>query len=78
AVEFLSRSSDIERSTAALTHLGMALLASGSEDLARSTLAQARELEDGGSSLEQKMMECLKDSRQLMARVEERRRKPSE
>jgi tetratricopeptide (TPR) repeat protein len=78
AVDFLSRSSDLGTSAASLTHLGMALLASGSEELARSTLAQARELEGTGGSLEQKMMECLKDSRQLMARVAERRRKPSD
>ena len=78
AVDFLSRATEIEKSTTSMTHLGMAQLASGSEELARSTLAQAREVEDSGSSLEQKMMECLKDSRQLMARVEERRRKPSE
>ena len=42
AIEFLSQSTELGPSTAALTRLGMALLASGDEDGARGALAQAR------------------------------------
>ena len=75
AVEFLARSSEIEASATTLTHLGMALLASGSEQRARDILAQARAIEDRGVSVEQKMMECLRASDRLYERVQTRRRK---
>ena len=44
AVDFLARSSELGPSPTTLTHLGMALLASGEEDRARSVLAHARSL----------------------------------
>ncbi len=53
------------------THLDMILLASGQEDQARSVLAHARALGDRGEALQEKMMECMKDS----ARVIERSRR---
>lgn len=73
AIEYLERSSEIGPSPATLTHLGMALLASGDENGARSALARARELDNAGISLEQRMMECLKASDRLLARVRQGR-----
>jgi tetratricopeptide (TPR) repeat protein len=73
AIDFLDRSSRLESSATTLTHLGMALLASGAEDKARRVLAQARRLEDPGTSVEQKMMECLKTSNRLLDRVQQGR-----
>ncbi len=74
AVEFLSRSSEAGPSATTLTHLGMALLASGEEGEAKATLAQARELGGRGVSLEQRMLECLKASDQVLERVRLRQR----
>jgi len=73
AIEYLERSSELGPSPATLTHLGMALLASGDEDGARQALARARKLDDAGMSLEQRMMECLKASDRLLARVRQGR-----
>jgi tetratricopeptide (TPR) repeat protein len=73
AVDFLSRSSELGPSPVTLTHLGMALLASGEEDEARSVLAHARALGDRGEALQEKMMECMKDSARL---IERSRRSP--
>ena len=75
AIEFLERSSRLGTSTTTLTHLGMALLASGAEERARSVLAEARSLEGRGVSVEQRMMECLRASSRLHERVHRRREK---
>jgi tetratricopeptide (TPR) repeat protein len=69
AVDFLARSSELGPSPTTLTHLGMALLASGEEDQARSVLARARALGGRGEALQEKMMECMKDSTRLLERV---------
>jgi tetratricopeptide (TPR) repeat protein len=69
AVDFLSRSSELGASPITLTHLGMALLASGEEDQARSVLAHARSLGDRGEALQEKMMEYMKDSARLIERA---------
>ncbi len=69
AVDFLSRSSELGPSPVTLTHLGMALLASGEEDQARSVLAHARALGERGEALQEKMMECMKDSARLIERA---------
>jgi tetratricopeptide (TPR) repeat protein len=69
AVDFLSRSSELGPSAATLTHLGMALLASGQEDRARDVLAHARTLSGRGDELGAKMMEFMKDSARLLRRV---------
>ncbi len=69
AVDFLARSSELGASPTTLTHLGMALLASGEEDQARSVLAQARSLGERGEALQEKMMECMKDSARLIERA---------
>ena len=69
AVDFLSRSSELGPSAVTLTHLGMALLASGAEDQARSVLAHARALGERGEALQEKMMECMKDSARLIERA---------
>ena len=73
AIEFLERSSRLGSSATTLTHLGMALLASGAEDRARSVLAEAHALEDRGASVEQRMMECLRASSRLHERVHQGR-----
>ena len=75
AVEYLSRSADLGSSSRTMSHLGMALLASGEDDRARDVLAQARELEGRGASLQQKMMDCMKDTSRLLERVARRSRK---
>ncbi len=75
AIHFLERSSELGASASTLTHLGMARLASGDEAGARAALAEARELDRSGPSLERRMMECLKTSDQLVARVRGGRRR---
>jgi len=73
AIGYLERSSELGVSPTTLTHLGMALLASGDESGARRALARARQIDRAGISLEQRMMECLKASDRLLARVREGR-----
>ena len=75
AVDFLARSSELGPSPTTLTHLGMALLASGEEDQARSVLARARALGGRGEALQEKMMECMKDSTRLLERVRRSQKK---
>ncbi len=75
AVDYLSKSSDLGRSAGTLTHLGMALLAAGEDEQARSVLSQARNLDVRDASLQQRMMECMKDTSRLLERVERRSRK---
>ncbi len=69
AIDFLAKSSEIGPSSTTLTHLGMALLASGEEDRARDVLAHARSLTGRDEALGSKMMEFMKDSARLLARV---------
>lgn len=73
AVEALARSSELEPSAGTLTHLGMALAAEGRRDEAREVLERARRAEEGWTSLEQRMMECVRDSSRLYERVLPRR-----
>lgn len=75
AIDFLSKSSELGPSPTTLTHLGMALLASGEEDRARSILAHARKLGARGEVLEERMMEFMKDSTRLLERVRRGQRK---
>jgi tetratricopeptide (TPR) repeat protein len=75
AIDFLSKSSELGPSPVTLTHLGMALLASGEEEQARSVLAEARTLGDRGEALQEKMMEFMKDSTRLLERVRRGQRK---
>lgn len=75
AVDFLARSTDLGPSPTTLTHLGMALLASGEEDRARNVLSRARSLGSRGEALQEKMMECMKDSTRLLERVRRGQRK---
>ncbi len=70
AIDCLTRSTELGPTATTLTHLGMALLASGSEIQARQVLEEAREMGGQGISVEQKMMECLKDSSRLHERVQ--------
>ncbi len=69
AIDFLSKSSELGASSNTLTHLGMALLASGEEERARTVLARARTVSDRGGALEERMMECMRDSTRLLERV---------
>jgi tetratricopeptide (TPR) repeat protein len=70
AVEFLERSTELERSPATLVHLGMALLASGNEEQARTVLREARRLGERSVSLQEKMMAFLRDSTRLFEALE--------
>jgi len=74
AIDFLSRASELEPSETTLTHLGMALLASGEEERARGVLAHARNLKRKGTALEEKMMACVKDSARLLQRVQSKQK----
>jgi tetratricopeptide (TPR) repeat protein len=74
AVECLARASEIGATSTTLTHLGMALLASGDEERAREVLARARNVASHSGALESKLMEFLKDSSRLHQRVHRRRR----
>ena len=76
AVEYLSKSSDLGGPSArTLGHLGMALLASGEDERARSVLEQARALDAPSGSLHEKMMDCMKDTTRLLEGVARRSRK---
>ncbi|MDH3253425.1 MAG: tetratricopeptide repeat protein [Acidobacteriota bacterium] len=75
AVDFLSQSSDLDPSATTLTHLGMALLAAGEDSRAKTVLARARQSEVHAASVQQRMMDCMKDTSRLLERVRERERK---
>ena len=53
----------------------MALLASGEDDEAKEVLAQARKAEGLSMSVQQRMMECMKDTNRLLERVQEKERR---
>ena len=74
AVDFLAKASELGPSSTTLTHLGMALLASGRDAEARDVLARARSRSDRGDALGAKMMEFMKDSARLLERVRQGRR----
>jgi tetratricopeptide (TPR) repeat protein len=74
AVDCLSRSTELGSSSTALSHLGMALLAAGAEEEARSVMAQAGSLNPRGEALEEKMMAFMKDSSRLAERVRRRKK----
>jgi tetratricopeptide (TPR) repeat protein len=75
AIDFLAKSTELGASSTTLTHLGMALLASGEDERAKTVLAQARRLTARGEGLEEKMMEFMKDSSRLLERVHRSQRK---
>jgi tetratricopeptide (TPR) repeat protein len=75
AVDCLARSSELGPSPTTLTHLGMALLAAGEEERARSVLAHARRLGDRGPALGEKMLEVMKESTRLVERMRGSRKK---
>ena len=74
AVDYLMRASRLGATSTTLTRLGMALRASGDEDEARRVLAQAEGLPEGARGVELKMMECLRDTDRLAARLRGRAR----
>lgn len=65
SVECLSRSIDLGSSARTLTHLGMALLAAGRRDEARSVLVEARTA-SAERPLQQKVLEALRDGARLL------------
>jgi tetratricopeptide (TPR) repeat protein len=75
AVECLAKSNELGSSPTTLTHLGMAHLASGNEEKARSAFGRARSLEPRVGALEEKMMECMRDSSRLLERVQQRQKR---
>jgi tetratricopeptide (TPR) repeat protein len=67
AIDWLSRSTELDASASAMTHLGMALLASGERERARSVLSRARQLDDHGQgALGEKLLTLMKDSARLV------------
>lgn len=72
AVDFLARSSELGSSATTLNHLGMALLAAGQEDRAKNVFADARRLDSPDAVLGEKMLEVMKESTRLLARVRTR------
>lgn len=72
AVECLEKSNELGSSPTTLTHLGMALLAAGEEEPARRAFGRARSLEPRVGALEERMMECMRDSSRLLQRVKRR------
>jgi len=74
AVDFLSRATTLGRSATTLTHLGMALIASGDDARARSILAEARTLEARPDGLEDRMLQCMKTSTHLLERSRRRKK----
>lgn len=75
AVSYLTRSHAAGGSGDVLSQLGVALLAAGEEEEARRILAEARGSVPRGLSLEQRMMEFMRDSGRLLERVREQQRK---
>jgi len=72
AVDCLSRANEHAGSATTLTQLGMALLAAGDEDGARSALAEARSLERGSGGLEERMLQYMKESARVLERARRR------
>jgi tetratricopeptide (TPR) repeat protein len=73
AIDCLSRSTELGPNETTMTHLGMALLASGEEERARRVLADARALAPGSGALEERVIELMKDSAQIVRRAERKR-----
>ena len=69
AIDFLSRSTELDATATTMTHLGMALLASGEKERARIALDRARHLGERGGALEERLMELMRDSTRLYERV---------
>lgn len=66
AVDCLTRASELSPSPQILTHLGMALLATGARDEARDVLTRARGLDQRAVPLGDQVIECLRDSTRLL------------
>ena len=75
AVDFLSRSTEFGFSSTTLTHLGMALLASGEEERARTVLSEAHGLGEQDGALHERMMEFMRDSTRLLENLRFTQRK---
>ena len=69
AVDFLGKATEASPSATTMTHLGMALIASGEEERAKDVLDHARRLDGRGGQLEETMMEFMKDSARILKGV---------
>ncbi len=75
AVNLLTEASELGPSPTTLTHLGMALLASGQDEAARKVLSQVRGAAARGQVLAERMMDVMKDSGRLLERVRRHQKK---
>jgi tetratricopeptide (TPR) repeat protein len=75
AVDCLTRSSELGPSARTFTHLGMALLASGEREEARTALAHARTLNGPQIPVGERLIECLRDNARLLDEVESKAKK---
>ncbi len=69
AVDFLGKANEVGPSSTTMTHLGMALIASGEEERAKDVLDHARRLDNRGGQLEETMVEFMKDSARILKGV---------
>jgi tetratricopeptide (TPR) repeat protein len=72
AINFLTKSTELGATATTMTHLGMALLASGEQEGAKSILDRARLMGQGDAVLGEKMMELMRDSARLLEGVRKR------
>ncbi len=75
AIDCLTRAHQLGPSARTLTHLGMALLASGKREPARSALIEARSLQERNPARETKVLKCIQESARSMLRGVEQFRK---
>lgn len=69
AVDCLGKATEAAPSATTMTHLGMALIASGEEERAKDVLDHARHLDERDGQLEETMMEFMKDSARILRGV---------
>ncbi len=72
AVTFLAKSTELGATATTMTHLGMALLASGDQEQAKSVLDRARRLGQGDTAVGERMMELMKGSARILEGVRRR------
>ncbi len=75
AVQYLARASELGAPSTTLSQLGMALLASGEDEEARTVLSRARGAADRGQLLAERMIDVMKDSGRLLEQVRRRQNK---
>ena len=73
AVEYLTRSAELGDNSTTMMHLGMALLASGRKEQARSVFGELRRLHGSSRGLEARMLDFVRDSAQILSGLQSRR-----